>query len=79
MDALRDFTPMSGAYLVSRIAIFCHTRVLTSIPFQNEADVYEPNYEGKLKAIRHHLAATSAPLASFWGAHYDQLVSIKKK
>ncbi|KAK0235467.1 FAD-binding domain-containing protein [Armillaria nabsnona] len=43
MDALRDFTPMSGTYL-------------------NEADVYEPNYE-----------------ASFWGAHYDRLVSIKKK
>ncbi len=79
MDALRDFTPMSGAYLVGRFAILCHTRVLTSIPFQNEADVYEPDYEGKLKATRHHLTATSTPLASFWGAHYDRLVSIKKK
>lgn len=46
IDHLRKITP-DAAYLVYIVFYVSRSLVLTSLLVQNEADVYEPNHEGK--------------------------------
>jgi len=47
---------------------------------QNEADVYEPNHEGKLYPhISWCFRRPTFLLVSFWGKHYARLLQIKQK
>ena len=57
-----------------------HLRAITpDAAYQNEADVYEPNHEGKYDIFLFRLCTYGLSVVSFWGDHYSRLLKIKNK
>ena len=46
---------------------------------ENEADVYEPDFEGTGASFQSPEKSLNALAASFWGDHYEKLLDIKRK